>query len=201
VEQSDAWALRAAHANDPDWSLDELVKLVDEHDAAFPLTVLTEGVFIKGLAVAVEHWADHLDGTMENLAGGAAAARAEEERGMSIDELSTAAGPSAGDIEKARAEWPQKGWRSVVNERQARIADVRQRLEEAAAGNEETSLDSLPNDLAEAAVAIDLPKVALTIKDASLFSFSGPPQPVVLPYVRVVVAHVAAWWPGGIDWR
>jgi hypothetical protein len=198
MEHSDAWAMQAAHGQDSDWSLERLLRLIDGTGMPFPITLLVDGVFIKGAAVQVEDWADHLDAAMDNILKGAAAALAAEQRGLSVDDLSSA-GATAGDIEKWRADWSSRGWRSLVDERRDSHAELTNRLEEAT-GGQQSPLSSLPEDLAERAVERELPIRALTVKDASLFSFGLGGGPLEVPYVRVDVRHVAAWWPGGFDW-
>src|SRR5687768_4282434 len=117
MEHSDAWAMRAAFATNPDWSLDELLKVIDESGPPFPLTLVVGGMFVKGVAVKVDEWADHLDEKMDALLGGAASALAREQAGLSVEDLTTTGGATAGDVEKHRAEWAQKGWRAVVDAR------------------------------------------------------------------------------------
>jgi hypothetical protein len=187
--------MRAAHGNDPDWSLNELLKLIDETGFPFPLTLLVDGVFIRGTAVSVDDWADHLDETMDRmLAGTADSIAANEPPLTSVDDLASSR-VTAGDVEKWRSEWPQKGWRQLVDKRRATAADTRRRLEEVA-GDEPASLSSLPDDLGELAVELELPKLALTIRDAVLFGFGLGGGPVNLPYIRVVIRHISAWCPG-----
>jgi hypothetical protein len=190
--------MRAAHSNDLDWTLNELVRWVDTTGFPFPLTVLTGGVFIRGIAVKVDQWADHLDATVDELLEGAARAMRAGQAPVDTAEEIIAADTTVGDIEQRRTEWPQQGFRHQVDERRAGEAETNERLGEAAAdGGEAAPLDSLPDDLVERAVAMDLPKTALTLQGASVFG-AGPP--VTLPYVRVVLRQVDAWWPGMIDW-
>lgn len=191
-----AWTMRAAFARDTDWSLTELVRMIDITGTPFPLTVLTHGVMVKGIAVKIEHWADHLDVSMDALLGGAAEVMAQHQRDLSVDDLGSA-GTTAGDIEEQRSGWPEMGWRSLVNDRRAADARIRKQLQEV---GEESAFTDLPDDLAQKAVQLELPPQALTIQDAKLLALSIGGGPMSVPYVRINVTQIGAWWPGGIDW-
>ncbi len=190
-----AWTMRAAFARDTDWSLIELLRMIDITGVPFPLTVLTHAVMVKGIAVKVEHWAEHLDESMDAMLGSAADAMAQHQRGLSVDDLDSA-GETAGDMEERRAEWPKKGWGSLVKERREADAKIRKQLQELGEG---ASLADLPDDLAQQAVQLELPPQALTVQDATLLALSLGGGPISIPYVRVVVTQIAAWWPGEID--
>ncbi len=189
--------MQAANKGEPDWSLDLLIRLIEDGNGGFPLTVLVNGTFIRGLLVNSTEWADHLDGAVDDLLGGLADELAAEQTPIESVEDLAATGTSVGDIEERRAAWPEKGWRNFLDERRADRADAEERLHQLSRDGKPAPFESLPDDLAELAVAVNLPKVALTLKDATIISsVSASPVKLNLPFVRVVAASVDAWWPG-----
>jgi hypothetical protein len=194
MEHSDAWALQAARQHDPDWTLDLLIKLIDETGMPFPMTLLTAGYFVKGVAVRVENWADHLDAVMDANLAAAAGAFERQQQGMGVEALGSV-GATAGDVEKWRAEWPDKGWRRQVDERRASEAETRKQLDDSGAPR---PLEEFPDELARKAVGLELPRRALSISDASIIGAAGT---VKMPFVRVAVSQIAAWWPGQLSFE
>jgi hypothetical protein len=201
MDRPEVFAMRTANKGEPDWSLDRLVALIEHGGGTFPLTLLVGGTFIKGALVNSTEWADHLDESMDRVLGDIAGVLAAEQPPIeSVEELAERRTSGAGDVEQNRAAWPTKGWRKFLDDSRADRADAEERLH-AATGGEPAAFDSLPDDLAELAVALNLPKVALTLRDVTLLSIgpTGTPVGVTLPYVRVLAASVDAWWPGSFD--
>lgn len=192
MDYSDAWAMRTAQAASGDWSLDRLVELLEDEQGvrAFPLTVLVGSALVKGLAVRAEEWADHLDASMEQLLAAAADVTARTQGPVTTVEELQDADLLPGEIEQARAEWAAHGWRSLHERERAHNKAIDLEIE---ALDEGVDFESLPDHLARRVVELDLPKTTLTIRDAMMFV---PGQgPVALPYVRVMVSQVSAWWP------
>lgn len=197
MDRSDVWAMQAATKGEPDWSLDLLIRLIEDGSGGFPLTVLVHGMFIRGLLVNSTEWADHLDGAVDDLLGGLANELAAEQAPIETVEDLASTGTSVGDIEERRAAWPEKGWRNFLDERRADRADAEERLQRLSRDGKPAPFETLPEDLAELAVGINLPKVALTLKDATIISsVAASPVKLALPYVRVIASSVDAWWPG-----
>jgi hypothetical protein len=192
MDYSDAWAMRAAQAGNGDWSLDRLVELLeDEHGVrAFPLTVLVGTVLVKGLAVRTEEWAGHLDASMEELLAAAADMTAKTQGPVTTVQELQDADLLPGEIEQARAEWAAHGWRSLLDRQRAQNNAIDLEIE---ALDADAPFESLPDQVARRVVELELPKTTLTIRDAMMFV---PGQgPVALPYIRVMVSQVGAWWP------
>jgi hypothetical protein len=184
--------MRAAQAGNGDWSLDRLVELLeDEHGVrAFPLTVLVGTVLVKGLAVRTEEWAGHLDASMEELLAAAADMTAKTQGPVTTVQELQDADLLPGEIEQARAEWAAHGWRSLLDRQRAQNNAIDLEIE---ALDADAPFESLPDQVARRVVELELPKTTLTIRDAMMFV---PGQgPVALPYIRVMVSQVGAWWP------
>jgi hypothetical protein len=194
MEHSDAWPMISALRDGGDWSLEELLRMVEDTGMPFPLTVLVQGYLVKGRAVKSEQWADHLDSVMDDLLGAAANAIAAEQQGLSAEDFASVRA-TAGDVEKWRAERRDEGWRRQIDEGRRKRADLSERLEEATGGERDYPLERLPDELARAEVELGLPPASLTLADATIIA-PGPGGAAQLPIIRVLVREVAAWWPG-----
>ena len=161
-----------ARRGDPDWSLERLL-----HFAAsgfgMAITVVVGGTLISGLLGNERDWAEHLD---------AGLARVMHDHAENVDELF--------------AEIRALGFAAEAEEQEAEFDRVRAEVEKVTTGSEDWKLTDLPAETAREAAVELYGRTAFTLTDARVvFPLGGSLE---VGQIRVLVAHVGAWWAGGL---
>lgn len=187
IEPSDAnlqAILRAVQTTD--WSLLRLIRFADQ-GLGVAVTLVVDGLIVKGVLTRAEEWAATLDGGMDEalrLAAESKEAPAPGEAGK--------VGP--GDIEELRATLQEASFTRMVEQRREGEERIDQELQAHAGPGEEGDFYDLPESLARDLIDKDQSPQVLTVRDAT-FSVPGGGT-AQIPMLRVLTSHVSVWFLG-----
>jgi hypothetical protein len=171
-----------------DWSLNRVL-LLGVLGLSPSMTLLVGGQWIEGELARPEEWADKLDGDLDRGLQGLIE-RLEHAQGPVADISQIQPGISTpGDVEHLRAQLREGSFRSFTNDYRELFNAIAERLK---AVDED---EELSDELADKAAQLDDPIDVITLRDVVVRG-AVPRNDRHLPFLRVLRAHVAAWYLG-----
>jgi hypothetical protein len=160
--------------------LDSFVRIAESRPEgpACAITVVVGAMTVSGTVAAPDAFARSLDRTLDQ-----ALATVEDDASVAPDDRAEA--------REARLANRTVSYERLLGDDRAELDQVQRDIEDAVDGAIDWRLSDLPDDLARRYLA-SRHRRAFTLADATIETPSG--HPVRRPHVRIVMAHVGAWW-------
>jgi hypothetical protein len=184
IARRDADLARIASSERNDPMLDRLVRLADTAGFGFRVTLLVDGRFIEGNLGMPEQWAELADEAVD----------------AAVDEFARtdAAGLTREEWEEFREDLKEHTFKASVAKQRERDRREREMWEDVGSPEKEELMKrsgEMTREVSDKFSRRRATRPAFTLTNAVIEDSSG--QTVDAGMIRVVMAHVAAWWIGG----